>query len=470
MAWVPDRLFADRRLAGVYDPLDPDRSDLEAYVAIAAELGARTVLDLGCGTGTFAIMLAAGGIDVTGVDPAAASVDVARAKPGADRVRWVVGEIDAVADLRFDLVTMTANVAQVFTTDEAWREVLATAYAVLRPGGHLVFETRDPAREAWREWTREESTTVAEVEGEGRVESWHEVTEVHGELVTFRSTLVFEDATITSESTLRFRDRVQVGRDLEAAGFVTLDVREAPDRPGRELVFVATRPDESLAGHKERAWRELGVIDDALLRGEIDEDGWHQRILDIVEPAYLAAATPQGQSGKSGDAVDWERARRLLLDAVPVSDSSVDLLDIGCANGLLLESLAVWGVEEGKRIEPYGVEISARLADLARTRLPQWADRIWTGNAMTWVPPRRFDLVRTGLDYVPPRRRADYVDRLLTEVVAPGGRLVVGVFNEEKDRETVADALRSWGYPVTGATSRAHRDSRLRYKAVWVDV
>ena len=469
MEHMPDRLFADRRLAAVYDPLDPDRTDLDAYVAIAGELGARTVLDLGCGTGTFAIMLAARGLDVTGVDPAAASVDVARAKPGADKVRWVVGEIDAVSDLRFDLVTMTANVAQVFTTDESWHAMLATAYAVLRPGGHLVFETRDPAREAWREWTREESTTIAEVDGEGRVESWHEVTDVRDELVTFRSTLVFEDATITSESTLRFRDRNEVGRDLEDAGFVTLDIREAPDRPGRELVFVANRPDESLAGHKERGWRELGVIDEALLRGEIDEDGWHQRILDIVEPAYLAATTPQGQSGNSGDAVRWEQARRLLVDAVPRHDQPVDFLDVGCANGLLMESLAAWGAEEGVRVEPYGVEISARLADLARDRLPQWHDRIWTGNAMSWVPPRRFEVVRTGLEYVPPRRRADFIDKLLTHVVAPGGRLVVGVFNEEKDRETVAEALNSWGFRVSGTTSRAHRDPRLRYKAVWID-
>ena len=126
-------------------------------------------------------------------------------------------------------------------TDEAWRAMLATAYDVLRPGGHLVFETRDPAREAWREWTREESTTVADIPGEGRVESWVEVTDVSGELVTFRSTLVFADATITSESTLRFRDRASVTADLAAAGFVVDDVRDAPDRPGRELVFVASR-------------------------------------------------------------------------------------------------------------------------------------------------------------------------------------------------------------------------------------
>jgi SAM-dependent methyltransferase len=465
MSRVPDRLFADRRLAGVYDSLDPDRSDLDVYVAVVAELGARTVLDLGCGTGTFAVMLTAQGIDVTGVDPAGASVDVARAKPGADRVRWVVGEIDAVADLRFDLVTMTANVAQVFVTDQAWRSVLATAYDVLRPGGHLVFETRDPAREAWLEWTRDASTTVADVEGQGRVESWAEVTDVSGELVTFRSTLVFEDATITSESTLRFRSREAVSADLAAAGFVVDEVRDAPDRPGRELVFIARR-DASLAGHKERAWRELGVIDQALLSGEIDEPAWHERVLAIVEPAYLAAPTPQGQSGHSGDAVRWEQARRLLLDAIP---DGADVLDVGCANGLLMESLASWAADDGRSLEPYGVEISARLADLARVRLPQWASRIWTGNAMTWVPPRRFDVVRTGLDYVPPRRRAEFVERLLIDVVEPGGRLVVGVFNEEKDRQTVADSLRSWGHPVAGATSRAHRDPRLRYKAIWVD-
>lgn len=462
----PDPLFADRRLAVVYDPLDPDRSDLDVYAGIVEELGARTVLDVGCGTGTFAVMLAARGVDVTGVDPAAASVDVARAKPGAERVRWVVGEIDAVTDLRFDAVTMTANVAQVFLTDEAWRAVLAAAYDVLAPGGHLVFETRDPAARAWREWNREESFTAADIPGQGRVESWVETTAVDGELVTFRSTLVFEDATLTSQSTLRFRDRDTVARDLEAAGFVTLDVRDAPDRPGRELVFVANRPDESLAAGKERGWRELGVIDAALLRGEIDEDAWHDRVLAIVEPAYLSATTPQGQSGHSGDDTRWEHARRLLLDAVP--DGS-DLLDVGCANGHLMESLAVWSAADGETVEPYGVEISARLADLARARLPQWADRIWTGNAMTWVPPRRFDVVRTGLDYVPPRRRAEYVARLLADVVAPGGRLLVGVFNEEKDRDDVASSLRAWGHDVAGSTSRAHRDPRLRYKAVWVD-
>ncbi|WP_164084423.1 hypothetical protein, partial [Stenotrophomonas maltophilia] len=56
----------------------------------------------------------------------------------------------------------------------------------------------------------------------------------------------------------------------------------------------------------ERGWRELAVIDAALERGEIDEEGWHAAVLAIIEPAYLGATTPQGQSGQSGDAAGWE--------------------------------------------------------------------------------------------------------------------------------------------------------------------
>jgi 2-polyprenyl-3-methyl-5-hydroxy-6-metoxy-1,4-benzoquinol methylase len=83
---VPDNHYDDPRLAAIYDPLDPDRSDLDAYVAILAELDARSVLDVGCGTGTFAAMLAERGVEVVGVDPSGASLDVARSK--SDAVTW----------------------------------------------------------------------------------------------------------------------------------------------------------------------------------------------------------------------------------------------------------------------------------------------------------------------------------------------------------------------------------------------
>lgn len=241
---MADAIFENPRLAQIYDVLDPDRSDLEVYLAIARELGARRVLDIGCGTGAFALLLADHGFDVVGLDPAAASLDVARGKPGAARVRWIHGDARALPSLTVDLVTMTGNVAQAIADPDDWAATLAASFAVLRPGGHLVFETRDPARRAWEEWTREQTHTVTDIPGVGRVDDWNQVIEVALPLVTFEGVCVFEadGAVLTSTSTLAFRARTDIESDLRDLGFEIVDLRDAPDRPGREFVFLARRP------------------------------------------------------------------------------------------------------------------------------------------------------------------------------------------------------------------------------------
>jgi SAM-dependent methyltransferase len=240
---VADAQFEEPRLAEIYDPLDPDRSDLEVYVAIVEEFAARTMLDIGCGTGTFACLLAQRGIDVTAVDPAEASLEVARAKAGAEKVRWVHGDSSQLPTLHVDLATMTGNVAQVFVTDEAWRSTLAHVRAALRPGGRFVFETRDPARRAWNDWNRESSYARTAIAGVGDVETWVQVTDVRDGLVSFESVFVFTaDGTVMrSHSTLRFRDRDEIVESLRAGGYSVQDIRDARDRPGREFVFVAQR-------------------------------------------------------------------------------------------------------------------------------------------------------------------------------------------------------------------------------------
>lgn len=245
---MPDAVFDDPRLAAIYDALDPDRSDLDVYLDMVEEFGAGSVLDLGCGTGVFALQLADRGLRVVGVDPAGASLDVARAKRGADRVTWIHGDASAIpASVTVDAVTMTANVAQVFLTDDGWLATLAAVHDALRPGGRLIFEVRDPARRAWESWTEEATRSTTDVPGVGPVTDWVQVTDVvgDGELVTFESPNIFEvDGTvITSRSTLRFRSREAVEASLLAAGFEVDEVRDAPDRPGRELVFIARRPE-----------------------------------------------------------------------------------------------------------------------------------------------------------------------------------------------------------------------------------
>jgi 2-polyprenyl-3-methyl-5-hydroxy-6-metoxy-1,4-benzoquinol methylase len=102
----PDATFSDPRQAVLYDVFNNDRNDLEAYVRIADEAEAHHVVDVGCGTGSFPVRLAELGFSVTGVDPAGASSDVARARPNAELVTWVHGDatsllgLEAAADLR----------------------------------------------------------------------------------------------------------------------------------------------------------------------------------------------------------------------------------------------------------------------------------------------------------------------------------------------------------------------------------
>lgn len=236
----PDAIYADPRLAACYDTFDGERDDLDHYCAILAELGARSVIDVGCGTGALAVRLAADGLAVTGVDPALASLEVARGKPHAERVRWIHGTAPDLPALGADAAVMTGNVAQVFVTDEAWAETLRGIRAALRDGGALVFESRRPERRAWEEWQEDTAESLHEVPGLGLVRSRPTRFEVALPLVTFADEFTFEDgSTITSTSTLRWRGEAELRSTLADAGFTIEEIRDAPDRPGREFVVIA---------------------------------------------------------------------------------------------------------------------------------------------------------------------------------------------------------------------------------------
>lgn len=245
MASMPDEVFDDDRLAPLYDILDPDRSDLDTYLAIADEVVAETILDIGCGTGVFALLLADRGKRVIGVDPAKASLAVARVKPGAERVTWILGDATALPPLQVDLVTMTANVAQVFLADEGWHETLQAAFAALHPGGELAFETRDPAARAWEQWVPAASRTTTDVPGLGPLTEWYELNEVRDDplLVSFTAHNVFPDGEdVISTSTLRFRARHEIVWSLEHVGFADVRVEDLPYAPGRGWLVRGQRP------------------------------------------------------------------------------------------------------------------------------------------------------------------------------------------------------------------------------------
>jgi SAM-dependent methyltransferase len=224
---------------------------------------------------------------------------------------------------------------------------------------------------------------------------------------------------------------------------------------------------------KNRAYPLLQRLEAALAAGEIDEAGWYREVQAIITPAYLAEDTPWGQSGCGGEVDDtrWTYARELIADAIHKDGT---FLDVGCASGYPMECLVPWATRRGFAIEPYGLDIAPELADLARRRLPHWADRIFIGNGLDWQPPMWFDFVRTGLEYVPIRRQRDLVAHLLREVVAPGGRLIIGIYGEERDETRTEPSeearVAAWGLRIAGRAERPHaRDPRLRYRLFWID-
>ena len=69
---------------------------------------------------------------------------------------------------------------------------------------------------------------------------------------------------------------------------------------------------------------------------------------------------------------------------VSAIDRDGTFLDVGCANGLLRESLATWAGEEDYRVEPYSLDLIGSLAALAHQRLLHWLERVFVGNVMDW--------------------------------------------------------------------------------------
>jgi 2-polyprenyl-3-methyl-5-hydroxy-6-metoxy-1,4-benzoquinol methylase len=208
---------------------------------------------------------------------------------------------------------------------------------------------------------------------------------------------------------------------------------------------VADRLDPQTAAVVRDAARSFAAQDDA---------GYYADNLRLLEPAYLRGTTPQQGSGSGSDAAGWRQRRQMIVDGIHRTGS---FLDVGCANGLLMESVRNWAAERGLSIEPYGIDLSPRLVELARQRLPEWADRIEVGNAIDYVPAsgRRFTFVHVLEDSVPPRRRRDLVEHALAHLVEPHGRLLFSRYRTSSG-PGAADELARLGYRVGGhATSAA---------------
>jgi SAM-dependent methyltransferase len=224
-------------------------------------------------------------------------------------------------------------------------------------------------------------------------------------------------------------------------------------RPHASVELVAA-PAEEIAARLAaagRATQAQAVRDGARSFHGQSEPDYYADNLRLLEPAYLRGSTVQEASGFSGDAAAWRARRGTVVEGI---DRDGSFLDVGCANGLLMESVRDWAAERGYRIEPYGVDLAPGLVALARRRLPQWADRIEVGNAIDYRPAggRRFTFAHLLLDAVPVHRRGDLVRHALAHLVAPGGRLLVSHYLGDGGTDlTAAGHLRALGFDLAGS-------------------
>ena len=243
-----DLHYVDPRLVDLYDIENARGADTDFYVRLAAELDARRVLDLGCGTGLLTRELALDGRQVTGIDPAPAMLAYARRQPDAGRVQWIEGDSGALGTPEADLVVMTGNVAQVFLDDAAWFTTLRDIRAALRLGGYLAFESRNPDDRAWEKWNR--ANTYERFDSpHGPVEGWMELDTVEDDRVRFEGYNVFTTTgeVVVASSELRFRSLAELAGSLIYSGFnveyVYGDWNRGPlVDTSRFMVFVARRP------------------------------------------------------------------------------------------------------------------------------------------------------------------------------------------------------------------------------------
>ncbi len=196
----------------------------------------------------------------------------------------------------------------------------------------------------------------------------------------------------------------------------------------------------------------------------MDETGlrnWFASFKDELETAYVQHNEPWKQSGFSGPEDRWARLRKPIADCIETSGS---FLDIGCANGYLLECIIEWVGERGLSIVPYGVDLSEKLIELAKERLPAFKANLYVGNGWSWEGPVKFDYVRTEIVYVPEHLRERYLERIFKVYLKEDGKLLLAEYRSRIDDQNIPnlrESLIQWGYDVSRYTSGFDNNKEL---------
>ena len=206
----------------------------------------------------------------------------------------------------------------------------------------------------------------------------------------------------------------------------------------------------------------------ALDEGNITEEEWFESHKRHCTRHYLAADNPRAQAGHSGDEGSYRYSRGMILEAL---DRSGSFIDVGCANGHLMEMLHSWLRGTEIKVEFYGLDISEELIALAKRRLPNWKGSFFIGNALYWSPPKKLDFVCTReLGYVPRKREKQFFEHLFVDYLQEGGRMILGPYTEERMKPEQEEKLHAWGWIPSGYCEKSHQKYQVLCRRIlWFD-
>jgi SAM-dependent methyltransferase len=211
-------------------------------------------------------------------------------------------------------------------------------------------------------------------------------------------------------------------------------------------------------------------VNAALENGGISKDEWYELNNIYFTNLYLSKDNPRAQSGHGGDEYHYRFSHLPIIECL-YKDGT--FLDVGCANGHLMEMVHKWAAAIGFDLQVFGVEISERLIELAKNRLPQWHERFFLGNAFFWKPEQKFDYIHVGgLGGVPEDDELRFFEHMIENYLAAGGRLILGPYwqTSEDSRSDSINRLLGSGKSPDGYIEKTHYSrSNITRKALWFD-
>jgi 2-polyprenyl-3-methyl-5-hydroxy-6-metoxy-1,4-benzoquinol methylase len=207
--------------------------------------------------------------------------------------------------------------------------------------------------------------------------------------------------------------------------------------------------------------------DKALKEGVITEEEWYSSQAKATTKAYCSKTSPWAQCGHGGTEETWTYSRIMpLLETLHKSGS---FIDIGCAVGYINESLHKWTKDSPIDIIYFGVDICEELINIAKERMPIFKENYFVGNIDNWIPPHKFDFVRTHeINYVPENKHKKFINNLIQNYVKSNGRLIIGPYSEPKGQDELETYIQHLGFKPTGYLKKKYGNNER--KVLWFDL